>query len=138
MLLLNQPDTIHFLTCTLLCFIYFVVNTLLQFQLIDKKIFENRSQLLLMNGYALLMSTPLMPFFYREFAVADYPTIIISLFALSNLIWQLIYTNFHLQKDISNIIIALSLTNLGAWIVIYFLNYRFYALFLKYLNQYNF
>ncbi len=125
----DQMDSVNFLICGFLCVVYFFTNLLLQINYLPTKTLgEDTNRLLFMlNLYALFMSIPLMPFFYSQFAITQFPITIITFFMFSNLIWQLVGVKFYLKKDFSKIIILFSLTNMAAWLMMSFVNYRFYA-----------
>ena len=124
MLALLGMDYTTFMVCTVLCLVYILTNLLLQNQFLDKKLFGKGiiRELLLMNGYALFMSTPLMPFVYGGMQLPGMP---FYLFALSNLVWQLVYVRFCLQKDHSKVLFVLSLTNLIALLLTNYINAGF-------------
>ena len=115
---------VHFWVCGLLCSTYFIAVFMSGIFVLGKK-FSNK-QLLYTNIYSQLMSIPLMPF-VLHLGGFGFSTTVISLYALSNFIWQCIFLTNSYGTQRKSFIIELSLCNLAGWTVMALANYWFYG-----------
>ena len=122
---LNQYDFAHFMVCGILCATYVIASIVCMLQLFKHKV--TLQTILYTNLYSLLLSTPVMPFVYAQAHQHHGSITIISLFALSNFIWQTLYLTTQYNRTTKTILVRLSLCNIFAWTIMGLCNYWFYV-----------
>jgi hypothetical protein len=111
------------MACGVLCLVYFCVNLFSQLYY-DRRDNggKNERQLVKINLYTLLMSTPFMPFLFLRLFV----------FMFSNLAWQLVGVKYYMKKKILLFIMLFSVTNLLAWSAMGLISYRYHGKLVEY------
>ena len=122
---LSQYDFAHFMVCGILCATYAITSIMSMIQLLGHRV-TSPLTITYTNLYSLLLSTPVMPFVYAQAHQHHGSITIISLFALSNFIWQTLYLTTQYNLTPQAILVRLSLCNMFAWIVMGLCNYWFY------------
>lgn len=123
-LFFNSVHAANFLVCGFLCLVYFLVSVALHCYFFAPS--KTAYDILYLNLYSLLMSTPFMPFMFQAGAMIRFFPIILTLFAFSNFAWQLVLLKFYRKQVLNDNVIYLSLSMIGAWAAMSLANYWFY------------
>ena len=129
----TPADASLFFVCGFLCSVYFIVSSLFSLLRLGKDLKGVGNQfvrvIFLANLYSLLLSTPLMPF------ILGASTFSISLFALSNFLWQHMFLRAKYEIKRKDFFVTLSLIHIGAWGAMALTNYWFYLPMMRMMMQ---
>lgn len=120
-------DLVHFVVCVILALIYFGVNVGGIYTHFGSGMSTAAWR---SNGFALLLSLPFMPF------IAGFSPLAMALFALSYLIWQIIYISSQHNVSAYNIVVPLAIINSIAWLVTALVNHIGYMALAYYVAKY--
>ena len=132
MFFIDPVDEIHFWVCGVLCSVYVIATIITSMYLLRNRFTEK--QLLLANAYSQFMSLPVMPFVYHLMHEHSFSITIMSIYALSNLIWQVIFLISLYGASKKNIILPLSVSNMAGWITMTLAHYWFFPIFYEWFS----
>lgn len=136
LLVTNPIHLVNLAICTMVCIAYYTTNIVVQkifFSSCWKSLAHGITfAIIVTNAYSLLLSIPIMPFVYgsRKIFVSVHT---ISLFALFNFIWQISFVSTYYKRDWKDFFVSLSISNLLSWMVMAFVNYRFYKVLVQWI-----
>jgi hypothetical protein len=134
LLVTNPIHIINIALCTMVCLAYYTTNIVIQRFILSsswKSVSDSAwYAIFITNGYSLLLSIPVMPFVYGNKRIF-FSIRLISLFALFNFLWQILFVSTYYKSSWKDFFVSISLSNLAGWGVMAFVNYRFYKVLIQ-------
>lgn len=126
---MNPIPVVNTILCGTFAVIYFVVLYLSSLYLLKDKFKSNidiKEFVAKAGIYGIFMSLPFMPFVYGFSVVNEFSISVITLFFLSNIVWQTLFIRFKHGKGLDAFFVAVSSSNLIAWALMALSNHLFY------------
>src|SRR3990167_10732489 len=125
----NAVPVVNTILCAVFCGIYLVALLVSNLYFVHDK-FKGKldvKEATIKGGlFGIFMSLPFMPFVYGFSVVNEFSISVITLFFLSNIVWQTLFIRFKHGKGLDAFFVAVSSSNLIAWALMALSNHLFY------------